>query len=653
MKRLTLNLKLLFGGIGLVLIPTLMIGFYALHNTTDALRDASNSELLAVAKGAADMVDVAMNAEIAMVREIASGKTLVEVASQVSRSGSASELNDVGGLSQRLVNTMKQVGSQYESIIVVDPNGVIYADGAGGSYKGISIADREYFQIAKAGKANVGQVIKSKKTGNPVAPVASPVLGSSGEVVGVAAVVVKTDALIERIAGTKVGKTGYTFMVDKDGTAIAHPKKDLILSANIQKLKGMESITEKILGGQQGVESYRFQEADKTGGFAPVPTAQWRVITTLDNDEFLAPVRSIRNGILAMGSIMLGVSVAMVLFFARGVSKPITRVAQGLGDGAEQVASASSQVSSASQQLAEGASEQAAAIEETSSSLEEMSSMIRQNAENAGNANRLMEDVKRIVDRASSSMVRLTGSMQEISSASEDTQKIIRTIDEIAFQTNLLALNAAVEAARAGEAGAGFAVVADEVRNLAMRAADAAKNTAGLIEATVKRVKEGAESVTTTSQEFKEIVVSVNKSGDLVSEIAAASSEQAQGIEQISRAVSEMEKVVQQNSATAEESAAAAEEMNAQAEQMKAHVAGLTAIVGMEKAAGSRLKMPFSSKRSGTQTSLTPVLAGEGVSHSPVSSAKANGNGASKHPRNGTLQKMRPEDLIPFEGEDF
>jgi methyl-accepting chemotaxis protein len=177
-------------------------------------------------------------------------------------------------------------------------------------------------------------------------------------------------------------------------------------------------------------------------------------------------------------------------------------------------------------------------------------------------------------------MDKLTTSMGEISRASEETSKIIKIIDEIAFQTNLLALNAAVEAARAGEAGAGFAVVADEVRNLAMRAAEAAKNTSGLIEGTVKRIKEGSELVEKTDGGFRQVAEIVSKSGELIGEISAASSEQAQGIEQVNKAVSDMGKVVQQNASNAEESASASEEMSAQAQRLKEFVAELVALVG-------------------------------------------------------------------------
>ncbi|SDU05261.1 Methyl-accepting chemotaxis protein (MCP) signalling domain-containing protein [Desulfobacula phenolica] len=168
-------------------------------------------------------------------------------------------------------------------------------------------------------------------------------------------------------------------------------------------------------------------------------------------------------------------------------------------------------------------------------------------AEHAGNANALMKEANQRIKTANASMDQLTHSMEDISRASKETSKIIKTIDKIAFRTNLLALNAAVEAARAGEAGAGFAVVADEVRNLAMRAANAAKNTAALIEGTVKKMNDVSTLVSITSEAFGTEAESTGKVGQIVAKIFRASEDHANGIEKINIAISEMDKVGQQN----------------------------------------------------------------------------------------------------------
>jgi methyl-accepting chemotaxis protein len=278
---------------------------------------------------------------------------------------------------------------------------------------------------------------------------------------------------------------------------------------------------------------------------------------------------------------LLGLSLGILL--TRNITKPIHQVISGLSASSTQVTAASSQVASSSQQMAEGASQQASSLEETSASLEEMSSMTKQNADNARQANIMADDTKTAAEKGREAMTRMSDAIAKIKTSADQTAKILKTIDEIAFQTNLLALNAAVEAARAGDAGKGFAVVAEEVRSLAHRSAEAAKNTAALIEESRQNADNGVSVSNDVASILEQIGVSVDKVTRLVAEVSAASSEQAQGIEQVNTAVSQMDRVTQSNAANAEESASASEELSAQALELNQFVGTLAKIVGGER----------------------------------------------------------------------
>ncbi|MDM8538354.1 methyl-accepting chemotaxis protein [Desulfobacterales bacterium HSG17] len=270
---------------------------------------------------------------------------------------------------------------------------------------------------------------------------------------------------------------------------------------------------------------------------------------------------------------------AMYLIINRFVISSLNQVINSLNESSYQVTSAGDHIFHASQTLATGASDQAGTAQELSATLEQMASMTRQNAENAGNADNLMKNAREIINTSNTFMNELTGAMDEISHSSEETSKIIKTIDEIAFQTNLLALNAAVEAARAGEAGAGFAVVAEEVRNLAMKSKTAARDTSGLIENIVKKIKGGAETVIRTNQSFTDVTEIAIKVGELVTEIAAASGEQARGINGMNAAAGRLDNITQQNAASAEETSSSAEELNSQSGRLKELVKELAVLV--------------------------------------------------------------------------
>lgn len=235
----------------------------------------------------------------------------------------------------------------------------------------------------------------------------------------------------------------------------------------------------------------------------------------------------------------------------------------------DQVTSGAEQVSQSSQSLSQGAAEQASSLEEVSSSVTEINSQSQGNAENAVEANALAKDAANNAESGNAQMKQLTEAMEAINASAGEIGKVVKVIDDIAFQINLLALNANVEAARAGKYGKGFAVVANEVRNLAVRSAEAVKETSGMVEESVSNIERGNQSVGATAKELEGIVEGISKVAGLLDEITAASKEQANGIEQVTGGLDQIDQVTQANTASAEESASASEELATQADQIR------------------------------------------------------------------------------------
>lgn len=492
-------------------------------------------------------------------------------------------------------------GYGYEDMYLITSGGdIVYSDKKSddlgtnllsGSLKSSGLANA--FRAVETHEIAFADVSMYSAAGNkPAAFVAASLLRFDGSYAGAVAIRLPLgtiSTLLQNRAG--MGESGESYLVGPDGLmrsdSYNDPQNYSVTASFRNPGKGRvdTEATRAALDGQKGqaiIKNYIGKNVLSSYEPVEVFDTRWAFISELDKAEAFSAIRGLRWVMGLVAVIAIGGILLVAWFITRSIAAPIGRIIAKLRESAEQVSNASEQVSMVGKSLSDGALEQAASLEETSSALEEMSSMTKQNADHAELANGIMVKSREIVETANRSMGSLTESMEEISKSSDETSKIVKTIDEIAFQTNLLALNAAVEAARAGEAGAGFAVVADEVRNLALRATEAAKGTAVLIDGSVARIKRGSEIVSDTNKAFQEMVDSSSSAEQLVAEIAAASKDQSHGIEQVNSAVSEIDRKVQDAAATAEESAAASVEMNRQSRDLKGIVEELTMIIGSD-----------------------------------------------------------------------
>ena len=488
--------------------------------------------------------------------------------------------------SSKQLTMLKNEYTYYEDLNITDTSGNILASSTPEVIGKVKVNDRKYFQETMKGELYFTDVLKSKVTEKPVMIISAPIKNGNtivGVLFSVLDVSKYSSIFIDHI---KIGKGGYAYVFNEEGMTIAHPDQSKIFELAMKNYDFGHEMMEK----KNGVIRYTYEGDEKIAAYVQNNELKWTIVVSALEKEILSPVSNIRLLNIAVASILVICAIIVSILIANTVAKSVSSIADGLNDCNAQVLSASEHISSASMILSEGASEQASSIEETSSSLEELASMTKQNASHASLAKAETEKAGQIINKVNIHMGDMIEAVDEITRSSGETQKIIKTIDEIAFQTNLLALNAAVEAARAGETGAGFAVVADEVRNLAMRAAQAAKNTADLIESTINAVQKGNELTKLTQDVLKENVDISKRVNELVDEIASASNEQALGIDQVNTAVNEMNRVTQDTAASAEEASSSSQEMHNQSEKMKNLVNDLLALISGRKADGLKQK---------------------------------------------------------------
>lgn len=598
-KDLKLSHKLILGGFFAVLISISSVGLLSVKVASDALLTVGmdNSEHIAAYMAKATQTYVTL--EMQTTQAMGMSPAVVETAQKVARDGVNESMDSLRALDRYLKGVHEKVGTNLDLYFVADRNGDTVADSLDGSMREqkVNILDRSYFKKAKeTGRPVFGKPLKSRASGAASIVLAIPLQDQGGDFAGVFGAVLKLDGISQYLTDFKIGKTGYPFMVDAEGTIIAHHKTELLFKLNLKSLKGMEEIVRKMLSGESGGGYYVYKGTAKQAGYAFVPTTGWSIAVTQDMDELKAYVKKIILYSCIIGIFILAVTLITLYFGAASIVRPINQAITGLkamaeGDGdlsqrlpvsgkdevgvlahtfnifigklqamiadvsggvhtlsssSVKLAEVSEEMSAGAANTSEKAKSVAAAAEEMNSNMHSVSAAMEQSSNNinmvsdsAGQMSATINGISRNTDiarevtaSAVSSVEQSTERMRVLGDAAQSIGQVVETITDISEQVNLLSLNATIEAARAGEAGKGFAVVANEIKELATQTSDASQDIKN-------KINNIQESATGSMAGMEEISGVISKVSDIVSEIAAVVEEQSAATREISGNISD------------------------------------------------------------------------------------------------------------------
>lgn len=668
--KLGIKVKLLSAFLLLTIIPLVVLGLISSSQTSRHMQAQQEKALLESAKNTATAVQARLEGQLDLAKMVADDSEIRQFADQISKEGLATSGPQRELVGKKLSHLVENSGGTLENALFVSLQGQVIADGTGRSDIGTSLADREYFLEAVKGKAVIGDVIRSKFSGEPVVVCAAPVKLPNGEVGAVVALVQKFSVYAKYAAQLKAGETGYAYMIDRKGVFVYHPRQEKVFKENIVTGQNTElaDLARKMIAGKTGYGFYTYEGVKKFCGYAPA--GNWSLVLTIPVAEYMRAAAAIKKTTVIMVAVFLIFAIMIAFAISGQIARAVSQLVEAMehakeGDltarvniksndelgqlgnsfnymlagqqeivkrilnSAQDVAAAAQELSAAVEegnaameeitatvgQVAAGMQNNAAATEETSAAVEEVASntqnvahSCRQAADHGEQARgrvhegaQAVQDAINSINEINNSSAEVAQAIQELDEISKQISMIVQTITTISEQTNLLALNAAIEAARAGEQGRGFAVVAEEVRKLAEGSNTAASEIDKLISSiqsktarAVEKVAYGSQVVSqgmklagTAKEHLDEILKSVDKTGQLITEIAAATEELSASVQQIASAVNDISGTtsevskntenisgsVQQQSSALNDIAATSEKLAAMAEDLNKLVA--------------------------------------------------------------------------------